>query len=116
MVDGRRSSVSGRAGALPSSSSAGEAQPPPHESIATPAAIASASGAVAARALLLRRAGRGVLRALDQLLGLDERAVLVLGHELQPDPAALAVDLLDDHVEHVAAGHHILDVRHPAGA
>ena len=61
-------------------------------------------------------AGRSVLRPLDQLLGLDERAVLVLGHELEADPAALLVDLLHDHVEHVAAVDHVLDVADAAGA
>src|SRR5579884_1295128 len=63
-----------------------------------------------------RRPRRGVLRTLDQLLRLDEAAVLVLGHELEPDPAAGLVDLLHDDVDDVAAADHVLDVRHPAGA
>ena len=46
-----------------------------------------------------RLARRGVLRPLDQLLGRDEPAVLVLRDELEADPAALLVDLLDDDVE-----------------
>jgi len=34
----------------------------------------------------------------------------VLGEELEADPAALLVDLLDDDVEHVATADHVLDV------
>ena len=39
----------------------------------------------------------------------------MLRDELEPDPAALLVDLLHDHVEHVAARDHVLDVADPAG-
>ena len=60
------------------------------------AAVAAAAAAVAARPLLALLARRRVLRPLDQLLGLDERAVLVLRDQLQPDAAAVLVDLLDD--------------------
>src|SRR5207302_4167750 len=84
-------------------------------SVAT-AASAATTVAVAAGPLLALLARRRVLRPLDQLLGLDERPVLVLGDQLEPDPAALLVDLLDDHVQHVAAGHDVLDVRDAAGA
>src|SRR5262249_17260607 len=79
-------------------------------------AAAAAAAAVAARAIPRGRAGRSVLRPLDQLLGLEERAVLVLGDELQADPAAGLVDLLDDHVEHVASLDHVLDVADPPRA
>ena len=40
----------------------------------------------------------------------------MLRDELEADPAALLVDLLDDHVEHVAAGDHVLDVGDATGA
>ena len=80
------------------------------------AAAAAASTVAAARAILLRRPRRGVLRPLDQLLRLDERPVLVLRDQLQADPPAGLVDLLDDHVEHVAALDHVLDVADPARA
>ncbi len=40
----------------------------------------------------------------------------MLLHELQPDPAACLVDLLHEHVEHVAALDHVLDVVDAAGA
>src|SRR5438034_2851274 len=46
-------------------------------------AAAAVAVALAARAVLLGRAGRSVLRPLDQLLGLDEPAVLVLRDQLQ---------------------------------
>src|SRR5215475_4724251 len=87
----------------------------PAASTAAPAA-APATLAVAARRPLLALARRCVLGALDQLLGLDEVAVLVLGDQLEADPAALLVDLLDDHVEHVAALDHVLDVADAARA
>src|SRR4051794_27811586 len=80
------------------------------------AAAAAATIAVAARRALLTLARRRVLRPLDQLLGLDEVAVLVLGDELQADAAPILVDLLDDHVERVAAGDHVLDVSYAPGA
>src|SRR5206468_11256561 len=64
---------------------------------------------IAARTLFAL-ARRRILRALDQLLGRDDGPVLVLGEELQADPAALLVDLLDDNVEHVATTDHVLDV------
>src|SRR6266511_758941 len=81
---------------------------------ATAAAAATAAAvAVAARTLLARLARRRVLRPLDELLGRHRLAVLVLLDELQPDPAARLVDLLDEHVEHVAARDHVLDVVDP---
>ena len=46
-----------------------------------------------------RLARRGVLRPLDQLLGPDRVAVLVLRDQLEADPAARLVDLLHDDVE-----------------
>src|SRR6188508_1567909 len=79
----------------------------PAASTAAPAAAAPATLAVAARRPFLALARRCVLGALDQLLRLDEVAVLVLGDQLQADPAAVLVDLLDDHVEHVAALDHV---------
>src|SRR5579864_7861694 len=89
-------------------------RPPPHTRFlpAVPAAAAAASAApvIAARPLLLRRTGRRVLRPLDQLLRLDEAAVLVLRDQLQADPAARLVHLLDDHVDDVATLHDVLDV------
>src|SRR5262245_27969031 len=92
---------------------------PPTELAALPLALApraaaASATAVAARALLLARARRRVLCTLDQLLRLHQRAVLVLRDQLQTDPAAGLVDLLDDHVEHVAALDHVLDVADPA--
>src|SRR5687767_7632868 len=87
---------------------------------ATSAAATSAPAppavTVAARRPVLAGSLRRVLRPLDQLLGLDERLVLVLRHELEPDPATLLVDLLNDHVQHVAAVDHVLDVPNPARA
>src|SRR5437773_6548944 len=80
------------------------------------AATTAATVAVTARRALLTLARRRVLRPLDQLLGLDEVAVLVLGDELQADPAAVLVHLLHDHVEHVSARDHVLDVGDAAGA
>src|SRR5215213_7422502 len=79
--------------------------------VAARAAVAAAAAAVAvaARPLLLRGPRRRVLRPLDQLLRLDEAAVLVLVDELEADPAACLVHLLHDHVDDVAAGHHVLD-------
>jgi hypothetical protein len=73
----------------------------------------------ASAAILTRRTGltrRGVLRPLDQLLRLHEAAVLVLGDQLEADATAVLVDLLHEHVDNVAAAHHVLDVRHTAGA
>src|SRR5262245_35129111 len=49
-------------------------------------APAATAVAVATGALLLGRAGRCILGALDELLGLHQRAVLVLGDELETDP------------------------------
>src|SRR5205807_553229 len=63
-----------------------------------------------ARAVLLGWPRRSVLRPLDQLLGLDHVAVLVLGDELEADPATVLVDFLHEHVQHVAARDHVLDV------
>src|SRR5207302_5090122 len=79
-------------------------------------AAAPAAATIAARPLLLRRPRRRVLRPLDQLLRLDESAVLVLRDELEAYPAAGLVDLLHDDVDDVAAAHHVLDVRDPARA
>src|SRR5262245_11948911 len=81
----------------------------------TPTA-AAATLAVAARRALLALARRCVLGPLDQLLGLDEIAVLVLGDQLEPDAAALLVDLLHENIEHVAAPDHVLDVADAARA
>src|SRR5262249_44386622 len=82
-----------------------------------PFAIAPApTAAVATWPLLLALARRRVLRALDQLFGLDERPVLVLGDQLQADASALLVDLLHLDVDDVAAGHDVLDVADAARA
>src|SRR5436190_470132 len=84
---------------------------------AATAAVAATSAApvVAARPVLLRRTRRRVLRPLDQLLRLDEAAVLVLRDELEADAAARLVDLLHDHVDDVAPRHDVLDVADAAG-
>src|SRR5262245_61199704 len=83
----------------------------------TPVASATASAAaVATGTILLRRTRRGVLRPLDELLGSDHRAVLVLRDELEADPATGLVDLLDDDIDDVAAAHHVFDMRDPARA
>src|SRR4029453_13859223 len=74
------------------------------------AAIATAT-AFAAWTLLALFARRSVLRPLDELLGHDEPAVLVLGDQLQPDTATILVDLLHEDVDHAPAAHHVLDVR-----
>src|SRR3981189_2404603 len=71
-----------------------------------PAAIA----ALAARTLLRRGTRRCILRPLDELLRLDEVAVLVLRDKLEADTAPRLVDFLHDHVDDVAAGHDVLDV------
>src|SRR5262245_1574323 len=73
-------------------------------------APAAAAFAVAARSLLLRRPRRSILRPLDQLFRLNEAAVLVLGDQLETDPAAGLVDLLHDDVDDVPALHDVLDV------
>src|SRR5947207_2051966 len=80
------------------------------------AAAPTAAAAVAARRPLLPLARRSILGPLDQLLRLNEVAVLVLGDQLEADPAAILVDLLDDDVEHVAAPDHVLDVADAARA
>src|SRR5947209_16718683 len=79
-------------------------------------ATTAAATVVAARALLFRRPRRCVLRPLDQLLRLDEAVVLVLRDQLEADPAARLVHLLDDDVDDVAALHHVLDVADTARA
>src|SRR6476620_12491407 len=79
--------------------------------VAAPAAVA-----VATRAILLGRPRRRVLGPLDQLLRLHDRSVLVLADQLQADPAALLVDLLDEYVQDIAARDHVLDVADPPGA
>src|ERR687892_652908 len=68
------------------------------------------------RTLLALLARRSFLRPLDELLRHDEAAVLVLGHELEANASPLLVHLLHDHVDDVAAPHHVLDVRDPARA
>src|SRR5262249_668810 len=83
---------------------------------ATAAAPSTAAAIAVTRRTLLALPRRGVLRPLDQLLGLDEPAVLVLRDQLEADSPALLVHLLNDHVEHVAPADHILDVTDPAGA
>src|SRR6476469_6483993 len=83
---------------------------------AAAAAPPATAVAVAARALLAGLARRGVLRPLDELLRGDQRAVLVLLHQLQADAAAGLVDLLHEHVEDVAALDDVLDVVDAAGA
>ena len=40
----------------------------------------------------------------------------MLGDELETNPAPSLVDLLDDDIDDIAAAHHVLDVRDPAGA
>src|SRR5207253_1692405 len=77
---------------------------------------ATAAAAVTTRPLLARLARRGILRPLDELLRRDEPAVLVLLDQLQADPATGLVDLLDEHVEDVAALDHVLDVADAPGA
>src|SRR5437868_13101624 len=79
-------------------------------------ASTAAAAIVAPRALLFRRPRRCVLRPLDQLLRLDEAAVLVLRDQLEADPAARLVHFLDDAVDDVAARHDVLDVSNPARA
>src|SRR5437868_7428187 len=79
-------------------------------------AATAAAAIVAPWALLLRRPRRCVLRPLDQLLRLDEAAVLVLRDQLEADPAARFVHFLDDHVDDVAARHDVLDVSDAARA
>src|SRR5437763_592873 len=96
----------------------GSRRPPPHRALLVVAtgAAAAAAAAITAGPILLRRTRRCVLRPLDQLLGLNEVAVLVLRDELEADPATSLVDLLDDDVDDVAAAHHVLDVRDPSRA
>src|SRR5207253_8885272 len=85
--------------------------------VPAPAAAATAAAALAvARALLLARARRCALGALDQLLGTDSRTVLVLLDQLQADPPTRLVNLLDEHVEDVPALDHVLDVADPPRA
>src|SRR5665213_4173949 len=80
-------------------------------------AVASAAPAtIAVTAWLRRRTRRGVLRPLDELLRLDELAVLVLRDELEADAAARLVDFLHDDVDDVAACHDVLDVGDAARA
>src|SRR4051794_36151319 len=83
---------------------------------AAAAAATTTAVAVATRTVLARLTRWGVLRPLHQLLGRDERAVLVLLHQLQADAAAGLVDLLHQHVENVAALDDVLDVVDAAGA
>ena len=77
--------------------------PPERVLLAPPAAVAAAAPVTATTVVpLLALARRGILGALDQLLGLDERAVLVECDELQADASASLVDLLDDDVQDVS--------------
>jgi hypothetical protein len=80
----------------------------------TASAVSSASAVVVPRTLLAFPR-RSRLRALDELLWLNEPTVLVLGDELEADPAASLVDLGHLHVEDVAATDHVFDVGDPAG-
>src|SRR5437899_400918 len=107
--------ASARTGA-PGRSVASAVAPAAAASPAATATPAAAAAAVTARWPLLALARRRVLRPFDQLLRLDEVAVLVLGDQLEADPAAVLVDLLDEHVEHVAAPDHVLDVADSARA
>src|SRR5262249_45832245 len=81
-----------------------------------PAAAPAAAAVAPAGALLLRRARRPVLPPLDQLPGPDAPPRPLPGDQLQADPAAGLVALLDDDVDDVAAGHHVLDVSDAARA
>src|SRR5438128_12398967 len=83
---------------------------------AASAAAAAAALAVTRRAVVLARAGRRVLGALDQLLRTDSAPVLVLLDELQPDPSTRLVDLLHDHVQDVTTLDHVLDVPDASGS
>src|SRR5437773_11092537 len=78
------------------------ADPGTRSAVAARAAIAAAATATAVtvvpRRALLALARGSVLGPLDQLLGLNQAAVLVLGNELEADSAPLLVDLLDDDV------------------
>src|SRR5918992_6146846 len=78
--------------------------------LALPGATAvAAAAAIPAGPLLALLARRSVLRPLDELLGHDEPAVLVLRDELETDAAPVLVDLLHEHVEDVATRDHVLD-------
>src|SRR5207253_5286581 len=85
--------------------------------VAATAATASAAAiaVAAARPVIALLARRCVLRPLDQLLGRDDRSVLVLLDQLEADSAPLLVDLLHDDVERVAAVDHVLDVADASG-
>src|SRR6266511_3047188 len=72
-------------------------------------AIAPTAALAASRALFAL-AGRSRLRPLDQHFGLNERAVLVFGDQLEADAAASLVHLEDLDVEDVATRDHVLDV------
>src|SRR3954471_19144183 len=84
--------------------------------VPTRATASVASAAVAPRRTLRALTRRRVLRPFDQLVGLNEGAVLVLRDELEADATTVLVDLLNDDVEHVAAGDHVLDMADPPGA
>src|SRR5690348_10196045 len=100
--------TNGRARVPPKSERA--ARGPPSHALYLATAAAAAAAIVPPRALLFRRPRRCVLRPLDQLLRLDETAVLVLCDQLQADPAARLVHFLDDDVDDVASRHDVLDV------
>ena len=80
--------------------------------LARPPAVATA--AISTRPLFPRLARRSVLGPLYELLGRDERAILVLRDQLEADSSAVLVDLLDEHVDDVAAIHDVLDVSDPS--
>src|SRR5688572_18595707 len=98
----RSRSSSSRPGVREALSGLPHAQTPAHlvTRLAARAAVSAAraaAAAIAARTFLALLARRRVLCPLDQLLGLDEAAVLVLRDQLEADPAAILVDLLDEH-------------------
>src|SRR4030088_2120274 len=110
-----------RAGACPEERGRPAGLPLPHVAwscvLSPPSTTAAATAAaiVTARALFLRRPRRSILRPLDELLRLDESAVLVLGDQLEADATTRLVDLLDDDVDDVTSRHHVLDVADAAG-
>ncbi len=86
--------------------------PRPRRPTASPFAVARAALGPIVRAL--GPVGRLFLRLLDKRFGHYQAAVIVLGHEFEPDPAALLVHLLHEHVDNVATVEHILDPVDPS--